>query len=75
MTPTQCLMARAGLKKSRSDLALDAAKKYTAVVAFEAGKPVNPILIAELKQALEKHGAIINEPGRVGVLLPANLPR
>jgi len=74
----QSTMARAALKMSRSELSLLAGVKYTALIAFEGGKQVEPETVSVLKQTLEGHGAVfIDEPGKIGVVLrtlqPANV--
>ena len=72
MTPTQCRMARAGLKLSAVDLAKAARVGYATVARFESGKTVQPDMIERLRQTLAAAGAVFNNGGR---LVGASVPR
>ena len=57
MTPTQCRMARAGLKMSNLDLASAASVGVNTVSRYEQGADVRHSSVIAIQRALEAEGA------------------
>jgi DNA-binding XRE family transcriptional regulator len=72
MTPVQCRMARAGLDWSQRDLGAAAGVSWRTILRFESGESVLPARVEKLRHALETHGILFIESGKLagGVVPP-----
>jgi transcriptional regulator with XRE-family HTH domain len=66
MTPTQCAMARAGLRWSSRDLAERAVVGVNTVSRFETGFKAEALTVKRLRVALEAAGAVFLEDDGAG---------
>ncbi len=63
MTPTQCRMARAGLRVSLDEISEASLVSKSTITRFESGKEINPVLHRALQAHLEQLGAVFPENG------------